>query len=103
LATLRELRDSKLIAEIPKKEALFRSELKHEKIMEIRGKGLMLAPLLKDSEQVNQVVFKCMEQGLLLFWLLWEKRALRISPPLTISEKEIRKGCAIIRQVLDNL
>ena len=63
----------------------------------------MLAPLLKDSEQVNQVVFKCMEQGLLLFWLLWEKRALRISPPLTISEKEIRKGCAIIRQVLDNL
>jgi acetylornithine aminotransferase len=52
----------------------------------------MLAPLLKDSEQANQVVLKCMEQGLLLFWLLWEKRALRISPPLTISEKEIRKG-----------
>jgi acetylornithine/N-succinyldiaminopimelate aminotransferase len=103
LATLRELRDSKLIGEIPKKEALFRSELKHEKIKEIRGKGLMLAPLLKDPEQANQVVLKCMEHGLLLFWLLWEKKAVRISPPLTISEKEIRKGCAILRQVLDTL
>ena len=103
LATLRELRDSKLVGEIPKKEALFRSELKHEKIKEIRGKGLMLAPLLKNPEQANQVVLKCMEHGLLLFWLLWEKRAVRISPPLTISEKEIRKGCAILRQVLDTL
>jgi 4-aminobutyrate aminotransferase-like enzyme len=77
--------------------------LKHEKIKEIRGKGLMLAPLLKDPEQANQVVLKCMEHGLLLFWLLWEKKAVRISPPLTISEKEIRKGCAILRQVLDTL
>ena len=103
LATLRVLRDSKLISEIPKKEALFRSELKHEKIIEIRGKGLMLALLLKDPEQVNQVIFKCMEHGLLLFWLLWEKKAVRISPPLTITEKEIRKGCSVIRKVLDSL
>ncbi len=103
LATLRVLRDSKLISEIPKKEALFRSELKHEKIFEIRGKGLMLALLLKDPEQVNQVIFKCMEHGLLLFWLLWEKKAVRISPPLTITEKEIRKGCSVIRKVLDSL
>jgi 4-aminobutyrate aminotransferase-like enzyme len=44
-----------------------------------------------------------MEHGLLLFWLLWEKKALRISPPLTITEKEIRKGCAVIRKVLDTL
>jgi acetylornithine/succinyldiaminopimelate/putrescine aminotransferase len=103
LATLRELRDSKLIAEIPKKEALFRSELKHKQIKEIRGKGLMLAPLLENPELVDQVIFKCMEHGLLLFWLLWEKKALRISPPLTITEKEIRKGCAVIRKVLDTL
>ena len=103
LATLRELRDSNIIRQIKKKEALFRKELKHEKIKEIRGKGLMLAIILKDSETANKVVLRCMDKGLLLFWLLWEKKAVRISPPLIIKEKEIRKGCAIIRAVLDNI
>ena len=103
LATLRELRDSNIIRQIKKKEALFRDELKHEKIKEIRGKGLMLAIILKDSDTANKVVLRCMDKGLLLFWLLWEKKAVRISPPLIIKEKEIRKGCAIIRDVLDNI
>jgi acetylornithine/succinyldiaminopimelate/putrescine aminotransferase len=103
LATLRELRDSKAISQIKKKETLFRNELKHEKIKEIRGKGLMLAIILKDSDTANKVVLKCMDKGLLLFWLLWEKKAVRISPPLIIKEKEIRKGCTIIRDVLDNI
>ena len=103
LATLRELRDSKIILQIKKKEALFRKELKHEKIKEIRGKGLMLAIILKDSETANKIVLRCMDKGLLLFWLLWEKKAVRISPPLIIKEKEILKGCAIIREVLDNI
>ncbi|MGA0895650.1 MAG: aspartate aminotransferase family protein [Flavobacteriaceae bacterium] len=103
LATLRELRDSNLIRQIEEKEALFRELLKHEKIIEIRGKGLMLAPLFETEELANQLVLMCMEKGLLLFWLLWEKRAVRISPPLTISSKQIRQGCAIIRSVLDTL
>lgn len=103
LATLRELRDSNLIRQIEEKEALFRELLKHEKIIEIRGKGLMLAPLFETEELANQLVLKCMEKGLLLFWLLWEKRAVRISPPLTISSKQIRQGCAIILSVLDTL
>ena len=103
LATLRELRDSKIILQIKKKEAVFRKELKHEKIKEIRGKGLMLAIILKDSETANKIVLRCMDKGLLLFWLLWEKKAVRISPPLIIKEKEIRKGCAVIREVLDNI
>ena len=103
LATLRVIRDSKLMQEIPEKEALFRFELNHPKIKSIRGKGFMLAPILENAELVNQVVLKCIDRGLLLFWLLWEKKALRISPPLTISKKEIKKGCAIIRSVLDEI
>ncbi|MDA9893118.1 aspartate aminotransferase family protein [Flavobacteriaceae bacterium] len=103
LATLRVIRDSKLMQEVPEKEALFRFELNHPKIKSIRGKGLMLAPILENAELANQVVLKCIDRGLLLFWLLWEKKALRISPPLTISKKEIKKGCAIIRSVLDEI
>jgi acetylornithine/succinyldiaminopimelate/putrescine aminotransferase len=103
LATLKVIRDSKILHEIPEKEALFRSELNHPKIKAIHGKGLMLAPILKNPEQVNQVVFKCIDRGLLLFWLLWEKKAIRISPPLTITKNEIKKGCAILRSVLDEI
>jgi acetylornithine/succinyldiaminopimelate/putrescine aminotransferase len=100
LATLRELRDSQIIFQIKKKEALFRQELKHKKIKEIRGKGLMLALIVENPETANKIIFKCLEKGLILFWLLWEKNAIRISPPLTIKEKEIIRGCRIIQEVL---
>ena len=103
LATLRELRDSQIIFQIKKKEALFRQELKHKKIKEIRGKGLMLALIVENSETANKIIFKCLDKGLILFWLLWEKNAIRISPPLTIKEKEIIRGCRIIQEVLDSI
>ena len=103
LATLRELRDSQIIFQIKKKEALFRQELKHKKIKEIRGKGLMLALIVENPETTNKIIFKCLDKGLILFWLLWEKNAIRISPPLTIKEKEIIKGCKIIQEVLDSI
>ncbi|MEP1982834.1 MAG: aspartate aminotransferase family protein, partial [Maribacter dokdonensis] len=41
------------------------------------------------------------DKNLILFWLLFENRAVRISPPLTISELEIREGCAIILALLN--
>ena len=103
LATLRELRDSNLINQIDKKEVLFRKELRHPKIIEIRGKGLMLAAIVENEEMVDKIIEMCIKKRVLLFRLLWEKKALRISPPLTISEKEIKKGCYIIREVLNNL
>ena len=90
LATLREIRDSKLMHQIQTKEALIIRELEHDAIKEIRGTGLMLAPIFENSELANQIVLKSIDKGLMLFWLLWEKKAVRISPPLTITEKEIK-------------
>ena len=63
----------------------------------------MLAPILDSPETANKVIHESINRGLLMFWLLWEKKAIRISPPITISEKEIKKGCKIIRGVLDTL
>ncbi len=103
LATLKELVNTNLIDEIPKKEKLFKHLLKHPSINEIRGKGLMLALILKNENLANELVLKAMEKGLILFWLLFEPKAVRISPPLTISEAEIKKGCFIIRDILDEL
>ena len=103
LATLRTLKEEELIEAVAEKEKLFRSLLKHPRIKQINGTGLMLAPIFETEEITNAVVLKSMEKGLLLFWLLWEKKAVRISPPLTISLDEIRSGCAIITEVLDSI
>lgn len=103
LATLKEVIASNLIAETLKKEALIREVLKHPKIKSIRGKGLMLALIMEDETIANRVILKCKEQGLLLFWLLFEKSAIRITPPLNISEDDLRKGCDIIINTLNNL
>jgi acetylornithine/N-succinyldiaminopimelate aminotransferase len=103
LATLRTLKSEKLIEQVKEKENLFRSSLKHSAIKQINGTGLMLAPQFENEEIANKVVLGCMEKGLILFWLLWEKKAVRISPPLTISEVEIKKGCAIITEVLEDI
>ncbi len=102
LATLQELFRSTLIQDSLKKEKLIRKLLIHPSIVEIRGKGLMLAVLLKDSESVNQVILNAIKKGLLLFWLLFEPKAIRITPPLTINEVEIKKGCKIILDLLNH-
>ena len=65
--------------------------------------GLMLALIFEDPKMADQLVLKCAERGLILFWLLYEPRAVRITPPLTISDSEIKKGCRVIREVLDEI
>lgn len=100
-ATLEVLREGDLIEESLVKEKKFRDLLKHPSIVEIRGKGLMLALIMQSPKMANELVLRCADKGLILFWLLFEKRAVRISPPLTISGEEIEKGCKIILQTLD--
>jgi acetylornithine aminotransferase len=72
-------------------------------IEEIRGKGLMIALIMKNEKLANQLVINALDKGLVLFWLLYEKKAVRITPPLTISNTEIKKGCNIILSILDSV
>jgi acetylornithine/succinyldiaminopimelate/putrescine aminotransferase len=103
LATLKEITETELMPATLIKEQLFKSLLVHPLLLEIRGKGLMLAAMTADANITNQVILKCQDKGLILFWLLFEGCAIRITPPLTISENEIREGCAIILEVLDEI
>ncbi len=103
LATLQEITETNLISEALDKEKLFRSLLVHPLIQEVRGKGLMLAAMTKSTEITNEVILKCQDKGLILFWLLFEGCAIRITPPLTISNEEIQEGCAIILEVMDEI
>ena len=103
LATLTEVLESDLMAKTLEKEKIVREHLKHPLITEIRGKGLMLAALTPSAEITNQLILSAQDQGLILFWLLFEPRAVRITPPLTISNEELIKGCKLITSILDNL
>ena len=101
LATLDELCETQLFREVEKKETLFRALLKHPKIKEIRGKGLMLAIELDDAKLCQKVVHRGIEQGIITFFFLFSKTAVRLSPPLTISDDEIRHAANIILNILD--
>ena len=103
LATLKEITSTNLISETLRKEKLIKAHLKHPLIKEIRGKGLMLAVILPSADIVNQVILKCQEEGLILFWLLFEPCAIRITPPLTISDSELITGCEIIKKALNKI
>ncbi|MGJ8761780.1 MAG: aspartate aminotransferase family protein [Polaribacter sp.] len=103
LATLLEITTANLISETLRKEKLIKKHLKHPAIKEIRGKGLMLAALLETPELAAKVIYKCLENGLILFFLLFEGRAMRITPPLTISDEEIIKGCNIMLTSIDEI
>lgn len=103
LATLKEITETSLMSDALAKEKLFRSLLVHPLIEEVRGKGLMLAAMTKSADITNEVILKCQDRGLILFWLLFEGCAIRITPPLTISEEEIREGCAILLEVMDEI
>jgi acetylornithine aminotransferase len=103
LATLKEISQSELIAQSLQKEKVFRKHLQHPMIREVRGKGLMLALIVDSPEIASEVILECQRRGLILFWLLFEPCAIRITPPLTISEGEIIKGCAIITEVMDHI
>ncbi|MBD0833262.1 aspartate aminotransferase family protein [Aestuariibaculum sediminum] len=103
LATLTEITETNLMPEALEKEELFRKLLIHPLITEIRGKGLMLAPIMQSEDIANTVVLKSQDAGLILFWLLFEGKAVRITPPLTISNDEIIKGCDIIISILNEI
>ena len=103
VATVTEITTANLITASLKKETLIRKHLIHPSIKEIRGKGLMLAAILETPELAAKVIHKCLENGLILFFLLFEGCAMRITPPLTITDEEIIKGCKIILNSIDEV
>ena len=103
LTTLKIILRDKLFEKAKISELKFRQRLKHPAIIEIRGKGLMLALILKSNELAKKLVIKSLEKGLILFWLLYESRAVRITPPLNITDKEIKISTDIILKTLDEI
>ncbi len=103
LATLQVLLEEKYISEVEEKSNLFLSLLKHPKIKEVRGKGLLLAIELNNFDQVKIVIDQCIENGLISDWFLFASNCIRIAPPLIITKDEIAQACHIIIDAIEKL
>jgi len=100
LAAFQELLDSGLGDTVRQKELLFRKHLEHPSILEIRGKGLLMAIQLQHSAAVKRVIPKLIEAGILVDWFIFCDTALRLAPPLIITQEQIKEACERIVAVL---
>jgi len=96
LAGLQVLLDDELIEQVAQKEALMRELLVHPAILEVRGKGLIMAVELESFEFNKKVIDRCIEHGIITDWFLHCSNSMRI-----ITEDEIRKACAVIIEALE--
>ncbi|MEE0864984.1 MAG: aspartate aminotransferase family protein, partial [Alistipes sp.] len=104
LAALNYLINNNIVDSVERKGELFEEHLKHHpRILEIRRSGLLLALELGKPEYLYRLMEIFKEEGIMSDWFLYCDTAFRISPPLTISESEIKECCEIITRSLDRL
>lgn len=101
LAAMQVLINDIAIAEVAQKGNLFQSLLQHEQIKAVRHIGLLMAVEFDSFETNKKVIDTVIENGALTDWFLFASDCLRICPPLTITEDQIKKACTIIIDVLN--
>ena len=102
LASLNVIIEENLVALCNEKSVLFKKELKHPLINEIRGEGLLLAVQLIKPEYVQYTIANSTKYGLILDYFLFCKNAFRIAPPLIIRNEEILWACTQLKKLLDD-
>ncbi|HUZ58027.1 MAG TPA: aspartate aminotransferase family protein [Hanamia sp.] len=102
-AALEFLVEENIIQDVFKKERLFLANLNHKIIKNINSRGLMFAIEFDSFDQNKKVIDALLEKGVFTDWFLFASQCLRLVPPLTISNDEIEKACAIINEVVSYL
>jgi acetylornithine/succinyldiaminopimelate/putrescine aminotransferase len=103
MAAMQVLLEEKLVDSVFEKEQLFRSLLQHPKVEAIRSRGLMMTLVFDSFETNKKIIDACIANGVITDWFLFAANCLRIAPPLTITEEEIKKACAVIVGCLGEL
>ncbi len=103
LANLGVLSESNLVKDAESKGALFEKLLKHPAIKDFRRIGLMMAVEFENEEMVRKIVNSCLEKGVITFWFLSNPNSFRLSPPLIISDEEIKSGCKLILEAISEI
>ena len=104
LAAMKFLQENKVVEDVERKGAMYEELLKdHPAVLEIRRSGLLMAVELGTSERMFKMMEMFAQEGIMSDWFLFCDTAFRISPPLIISDDEIRDSVRIIRGCLDRL
>lgn len=96
LATLQTITTEKIVEGVTEKGLLFKKLLQHPAIKEVRGIGLMMAITFENFEINKKVIDACIADGVISDWFLHCSNAMRIAPPLIITEEEIKWACSVI-------
>ena len=103
LAMLEELQSTCIFEKAEEKALIFKKQLIHPKIKEIRNLGLMMAVEFDSFDQVSKIIQKSMELGLITDWFLFCDNSIRIAPPLIITEEQIKEACVILLEAIDSI
>jgi acetylornithine/N-succinyldiaminopimelate aminotransferase len=100
MSAMQVLLNEGIIEEVKHKEKLFRDSLVHPGIRKIRSFGLWMAVEFDSPETNKKIIDMCIGEGILTDWFLFAPECLRISPPLTIDEGQIKKACETITSAI---
>ncbi len=100
-ACIEVITQEELLKDVTSKATYIRERLTHPLIREIRNLGLMMAVSFDNFEQLKHIIDRCIENGVITDWFLFNDHSMRIAPPLNITFQEIDHACNIINAVLD--
>jgi len=103
LAMLNTILESKFVEQVGEKENMFRKNLNHPLIINIRGKGLLLALEFENSDICSRIIGRCIENGVIVDNFMFAGSCIRIAPPLNISNQEIIASCKIINDSIEQI
>jgi len=103
LTAMKVLLEEKLIEQVLEKEIMFRNLLHHPKIIAVRSRGLLMAIEFDNFETNKNVIDYCIAKGVLTDWFLFASHCMRLAPPLSITEDEIKQACSVIVQCLNEI
>lgn len=101
-ATLDVIVNRKLALRAKQIEKIIRKKLVHPLIKEVRIFGALGAIEFGNEELNFKIMKACIEKGIITDWFLFCPTAMRIAPPLVISNKELIDAIEKIKQILDS-
>jgi acetylornithine/succinyldiaminopimelate/putrescine aminotransferase len=101
LATLNEISSNELFKRAKHIEQVIKLHLHHNSIKEIRSCGGLLAVEFGSNEMNMSVISNAIKLGVITDWFLFCDTAMRLSPPLIISDDELILCCEKIIQAIE--
>ncbi|MCM1532212.1 MAG: aspartate aminotransferase family protein [Bacteroides sp.] len=99
LAALRLILSPEVLPMVESKGQRIRRHLQElPQVRSVSGKGLFLAAHFDSEEATAKVQERCMTNGFITFWLLFNHTALALTPPLTSTNEEIDLGMEIFKR-----